>query len=269
MKKWILGVCLALALPVQAAVVTKEVGYTTDDKAVTLKGYVAYDDSIKGKRPAVLVVHEWWGHNAYARKRAEMLAELGYIAMAVDMYGDGKQAHHPEEAQKFSSEIANNMELGMARFLAALDLIREQPQTDKAHIGAIGYCFGGAVVLQMAREGVKLDGVVSFHGSLGTTRPAQPHGVKANIMVAHGGADPFVTPEQLTGFIKEMEGAGANYKFITYGGAEHSFTNPDADEYGARFKLPLKYNKRADAESWADMQQFFKEVFSEQSASKQ
>lgn len=245
-----------------AALVTKEVSYTAGD-ATTLKGYVAYDDSFKGKRPAVLVVHEWWGHNAYARKRAEMLAGLGYVALAVDMYGDGKQAHHPEEAQKFSSEIANNMDLGKARFMAALELIKKETMTDAAHIGAIGYCFGGAVVLQMAREGVDLDGVVSFHGSLGTTRPAQLNGVKANILVAHGGADPFVTPEQLTGFIAEMEGAAANYKFIIYGGAQHSFTNPEADEFGAKFKLPLKYNKQADAESWADMQGFFKEVFSD------
>jgi dienelactone hydrolase len=192
-----------------------------------------------------------------------MLAGLGYVALAVDMYGDGKQAHHPEEAQKFSSEIANNMELGKARFMAAMELIKKEPMTDAAHIGAIGYCFGGAVVLQMARDGVPLDGVVSFHGSLGTTHLAQAGAVKANIMVAHGGADPFVAPEQITGFMKEMESASAHYKFIVYSGAVHSFTNPDADEYGVKFKLPLKYNKQADEESWGDMQRFFKEAFSD------
>lgn len=261
MKKILCALTLLLAgTSAHAALITKEVSYSTGD-ATTLKGYVAYDDSFKGKRPAVLVVHEWWGHNAYARKRAEMLAGLGYVALAVDMYGDGKQAHHPEEAQKFSSEIANNMDLGRARFKAAVELVKREPMTDGAHIGAIGYCFGGAVVLQMARDGVPLDGVVSFHGSLGTAQPAQPGAVKAKIMVAHGGADPFVTPEQLTSFIKEMEGAAASYKFIVYSGAQHSFTNPEADEFGAKFKLPLKYNKQADEESWADMQRFFKEAF--------
>jgi dienelactone hydrolase len=261
MKRFFIAVSLLLsASQLHAALVAKEVSYTTGD-ATTLKGYLAYDDKFKGKRPAVLVVHEWWGHNSYARKRAEMLAGLGYVALAVDMYGDGKQAHHPDEAQKFSSEIANNMELGKARFMTAMELIKKEPMTDASRIGAIGYCFGGAVVLQMAREGVDLDGVVSFHGSLGTSRPAQVGAVKSRIMVAHGGADPFVAPEQLTGFMKEMEGAGAHYKFIIYSGAQHSFTNPDADEYGAQFKLPLKYNKQADVESWADMQKFFKEVF--------
>ncbi len=243
-----------------AALVTKEVDYTTGD-ATMLKGYVVYDDSFKGKRPAVLVVHEWWGHNAYARKRADMLAGLGYVALAVDMYGDGKQAHHPEEAQSFSSEIANNMNLGKARFMAALELIQKEPMTDDTRIGAIGYCFGGAVVLQMAREGVDLEGVVSFHGSLGTRSPAQKGGVKANILVAHGGADPFVTTEQVGDFVKEMEAADARYKFIIYSGAQHSFTNPEADAFGAKFKLPLKYNKQADHESWGDMQRFFKGVF--------
>ena len=169
-------VCILMLLfagsAAHAALVTKEVSYTASD-ATALKGYVVYDDSFKGKRPAVLVVHEWWGHNAYARKRADMLAGLGYVALAVDMYGDGKQAHHPEEAQTFSSEIANNMELGKARFMAALALIKQEPMADDTRVGAIGYCFGGAVVLQMAREGVDLEGVVSFHGSLASRSPAQ------------------------------------------------------------------------------------------------
>ncbi len=261
MKKMLCALTLLFATSAaHAALVSKEVDYTTGD-ATTLKGYVVYDDNFKGKRPAVLVVHEWWGHNAYARKRADMLAKLGYVALAVDMYGDGKQAHHPEEAQKFSSEIANNMSLGKACFMAALELIKKELMTDDTRIGAIGYCFGGAVVLQMAREGVPLEGVVSFHGSLGTTHPAKLNGVKAHILVAHGGADQFTTPEQRNGFIAEMEGAKANYKFIIYSGAEHSFTNPEADAFGAKFKLPLKYSKQADHESWADMQRFFKEVF--------
>jgi len=252
---------LGLALPLRAEIITEEVNYQAD--GTTLKGYLAYDNSIKGKRPGVLVVHEWWGHNEYARKRARMLAELGYVAMAVDMYGDGKQAAHPEDAQKFSSEIANNMELGKQRFEAAMQVLQSKPETDPRSIAAIGYCFGGAVVLQMAREGLDLDAVVSFHGSLGTPKPAQPGAVKAKVMVAHGGEDPFVKPEQITGFIAEMNQAGADYRFNIYSGAKHSFTNPDADKYGAEFKLPLKYNPQADEDSWRDMQVFLQQAFAD------
>ncbi len=244
-----------------AALHTEEVTYKAGD--TELKGYLAYDNSIKGKRPGVLVVHEWWGHNTYARKRAEMLAQLGYIALAVDMYGDGKQASHPQDAQKFSSEISNNMELGKQRFTAALELLKHQRQTQANDIAAIGYCFGGAVVLQMAREGLPLDAVASFHGSLGTSSPAQAGKVNAKIMVAHGGADPFIKPEQITGFIDEMNNASANYRLHIYSGASHSFTNPDADKFGEQFKLPLRYNKQADEESWSEMQHFLKNAFAD------
>ncbi len=210
----------------------------------TLKGFIAYDDAQKGKRPGVLVVHEWWGHNDYARERARQLAKLGYVALAVDMYGDGKQANHPDDAQKFSSEIAQNMALGKARFIAAMAALKNINATDEDKIAAIGYCFGGAVVLQMAREGIDLDGVVSFHGSLGTPNPAQPGTVKA-----------------ITGFIDEMNNAGADYQFEIYGGAKHSFTNPGANKVGVKFGLPLEYNKQADAASWSEMQRFFDRIF--------
>ncbi len=243
----------------QAKVIGEEVSYQAN--GTTLKGYLAYDKAVKGKRPGVLVVHEWWGHNEYARKRADMLAELGYVALAVDMYGAGKQASHPEDAQKFSSEIANNMALGRQRFEAAMELLKKQPTTNGSDIAAIGYCFGGAVVLQMAREGLDLDAVVSFHGSLGTTQPAQPGVVKAKILVAHGGADPFIKPEQITGFFAEMNQAEADYRFIAYSGAQHSFTNPDADVFGVKFNLPLKYNKQADQESWQAMQAHLEKAF--------
>ena len=253
--------CLGLVTSAQARVIGEEISYQSD--GTTLKGYLAYDNESNNKRPGVLVVHEWWGHNEYARKRARMLAELGYVALAVDMYGDGKQASHPEDAQKFSSEIANNMPLGRARFEAAMAVLKGHKATDTSDIAAIGYCFGGAVVLQMAREGLDLDAVVSFHGSLGTSKPAQPNTVKAKAMVAHGAADPFVKPEQITGFMDEMNQAGVDYRFTAYGGAVHSFTNPDANKFGEKFNLPLKYNKQADEDSWRDMQIFLKQAFAD------
>lgn len=247
-------------LPAAQAVV---IGETIEYKAggVMLKGYVAYDDRYSGPRPGVLVVHEWWGLNDYARKRADMLAQLGYVAFAIDMYGQGRQADHPEQANQFSSVIARNLPLAKARFMAGLEQLQLHALTDPRQLAAIGYCFGGAVVLQMAREGVDLDAVVSFHGSLGTTNAAQPGMVKARILVAHGADDPFVPAEQLQQFRQEMMRAGANFSVQIYPGAKHSFTNPAADDYGRKFQLPLAYNEQADKASWQDMQQLFSEVF--------
>ncbi len=260
MRKWMLALLLILAAGAsQAALVEQVVDYQSG--GVLLKGFLAFDDAIKESHPGVLVVHEWWGHNEYARERARMLARLGYVALAVDMYGEGKQAAHPEDAQRFSSEIRQNMAMGKARFLAAMEVLKNHQAVDPEHIAAIGYCFGGAIVLQMAREGIDLDAVVSFHGSLVTAQPVQPVSVKARVLVAHGGADPFVPEEHITGFIDEMNKAGADYKFIVYGRASHSFTNPSADDYGARFNLPLKYDWQADQDSWRDMRIFLDQVF--------
>jgi dienelactone hydrolase len=227
----------------------------------TMKGYLAYDDARSGKRPGILVVHEWWGQNDYAKKRARMLAELGYVALAVDMYGEGKTAQHPDDAAKFSGEIRNNMDLGRERFLSAKKVLQGNRFTDPDRIGAIGYCFGGSVVLQMARDGVDLGGVASFHGGLTTTSPAKPGAVKAKVLVLTGGDDKFVPPEQVEGFEKEMKAARADFRVISYPGALHSFTNPDADENAKTFNMPIGYNADADAKSWAEMQKFFKEVF--------
>lgn len=244
----------------QAAIHTEEISYS--DGATTLKGYLAYDDASKTPRPGVLVVHEWWGHNDYARKRAKMLAEMGYVALALDMYGDGKQAAHPDEAGKFSGEIAQNSALGKTRFLAALETLKKQPQTDAKRIAAIGYCFGGGVVLQMAREGVDLAGVASFHGSLGTTRPAEAGKVKAQIAVYYGESDPFSPKEEVEKFKAEMSQAQVNVRYKAYPNVLHSFTNPDADSYGEKFKMPLRYNAEADKDSWADLKSFLGSVFS-------
>jgi len=227
----------------------------------TLKGYIAYDDAFKGKRPAVLVVHEWWGHNEYARKRARMLAELGYTALAVDMYGDGKQAHHPDEAGKFATEVSKNMPMAKARFEAGMKLLRKEKTVDASKMAAIGYCFGGGVVLNMARLGEDLKGVVSFHGSLGTDSPAQPGQIKARIVSFSGEADPMIGADSVAAFKREMDNAGADYRVVTYPGAQHAFTNPEADELGKKFKMPLAYNVEADQDSWQQATVFLREVF--------
>ena len=242
-----------------AAVQGKEVTY--NDGAQQLKGYIAYDDAVSGKRPGVLVVHEWWGHNEYARKRARMLAELGYVALAVDMYGDGKQADHPDQAGQFAAEVQKHMDVGRSRFAAAMKVLKAHPLTEPEKIAAIGYCFGGGIVLQMARFGLDLKGVVSFHGSLGTAAPAEKGKIKAAVLVCHGGDDSFTTPEQITAFMQEMMQAGVLLRFNSYPGARHAFTNPEADSLGTRFSLPLAYNADADRESWQDMQCFLKQIF--------
>ncbi len=242
---------------------SKIVGEPVEYKAngTTLGGYIAYDDSIKGQRPGVLIVHEWWGHNDYVRKRADMLAGLGYTALAVDMYGDGKKADHPDDANKFMTEVMNNMGVGEKRFNAALELLKQQKTVNPDDIAAIGYCFGGAIVLHMARTGADLDGVVSFHGDLHSMHTAAPGTIKTQIVVITGGDDPFVPQDQVDAFKKEMDAAKADYELIILPGVKHSFTNPDADKYGKQYNLPLQYNKEADDKSWAEMQEFLKEVF--------
>jgi len=252
---------LALALGSTAAlaeVKTEAVQYQDGDQV--LNGFIAYDDAVTDKRPGVLVVHEWWGHNEYARRRARMLAELGYAALAVDMYGDGKTAAHPEDAGKFSGELMKNAETTKARFLAALEYLKAQPQTDPARVAAIGYCMGGGVVLNMARAGMDLKGVASFHGSLGAIIKAEPGGVKARLLVLHGADDTFVPAEAIAAFKQEMADAKADLTFVAYPGAKHSFTNPDADEYAKKFGMPIAYNAEADKLSWEQLVTFLADV---------
>ncbi len=243
----------------EAKLHAEEVDYTAN--GVVLKGYLAYDERVAGPRPGVLVVHEWWGHNEYTRKRARMLAEMGYTALAVDMYGDGKNTQHPADAGKFMNAVMQNMSAAEARFNAGLDLLKSHATTDPEKVAAIGYCFGGGVVLHMARIGTDLDGVVSFHGSLSSMKPAEPGMVKARILACHGAEDPFEPPEVVQKFKQEMDAAGADYRFVAYPGAVHSFTNPAADSIGKKFDLPLAYNAEADRHSWDEMKKFFGEIF--------
>jgi len=250
---------MAGAAAAEPRILGKAVDYSA--QGVVMKGYLAYDESITGKRPGVLVVHEWWGLNDYARKRARMLAELGYTALAVDMYGDGKQAMHPDDAKAFSSELMKNFDVGKARFVAAMEFLKQQASVDPSRIAAIGYCMGGGVVLHMARQGVELKGVASFHGSLTAVKPAQSGVIKAKILVLNGGADKFITPEQIEAFKQEMKAAGADFQFISYPGALHSFTNPEATELGKKFDMPVAYNAKADKESWDEMKNFLSTIF--------
>jgi dienelactone hydrolase len=192
-----------------------------------------------------------------------MLAELGYTALAMDMYGEGKQAMHPDDAKKSSSELMRNFDDAKARFMAAMEFLKQQPSVDPTRIAAIGYCMGGGVVLNMARQGVGLRGVASFHGSLTAVKPAQPGGVKAKVLVLHGGDDKFIPPEQIEAFKQEMKSAGVDFQFISYPGAVHSFTDPDADELGKKYNMPIAYNADADKKSWDELKGFLKKIFPE------
>jgi len=257
---WRLGLALAAALltqgPPHARVQTREVEYRAGD--TPLKGFMAWNDAVPGKRPGVLVVHEWWGLNQHARNQARRLAEAGYVGFALDMFGNGRVTTHPKDAQAFVAEVTKDPAVLAARFTAALDLLKKDPRVDTTRLAAIGYCFGGGVVLGMARAGVNLAAVVSFHGALATQTPAQPGKVKARILVLAGGADPFVPPEQVEGFKREMQAVGARFEVVSYPGAKHGFTNPDAGTYGME---QLAYDSTADRQSWAAMLKLFREVF--------
>lgn len=239
----------------------KEENITYSGDSVTMNGYVVYDENSDKKRPAVLVVPEWWGLNDYPKMRARELAKLGYIAMAIDVYGDGKIAETPDSAGKFAGPFYANPEKAKARIDAAIAKLKTYSQTDEANIAAIGYCFGGGVLLNTVRLGdADLKGIVSFHGSLNGT-PAVKDLLKAKILVCHGGADSFVPQPEVDKFKKQMDSIGAVYTFKVYEGATHAFTNPGADEKAAKFKMPIKYNPAADSASWNDMKVFFGDLF--------
>ena len=238
---------------------TEEVFY--HGGGVALKGYLAWDDTATAPRPGVLVVHEWWGQNEYVRMRARKLAELGYVALAIDMYGEGKLADHPQDAGQFAGDVMANLDTARKRFEAALNCLNQRPEKDPGKTAAIGYCFGGGVVLHMARLGVDLRGVASFHGSLDAKATAKPGVVKARVLVCNGADDIFVTAEAIQRFKQEMENAGVDYDFISYPGARHAFTNPEATAAGEKFGLPIAYQKEADEASWQALKEFLVEVF--------
>jgi dienelactone hydrolase len=257
MKAMIVGLFMAFfSVAAQSAVQTKAVEYLDGDTSLT--GYLYWDDAIEGPRPGVLVIHEWWGLNDYAKKRARMLAELGLVAFAADMYGDGRVTDKPDQARTWMQEVTADVEGWRERALLGLEQLKASGLVAGDSLAAIGYCFGGATVLQMSYANAPVKGVVSFHGSL----PAAPEETKGKIgprvLVLHGYADEWIGPDIVANFRAKLEAAGADWEMNSYGGVRHGFTNPDAGQYGID---NLVYDKQADERSWVRMQEFFAEMF--------
>jgi dienelactone hydrolase len=240
-------------------ILTNRIEY--DVAGASHQGYLAYDDEIVGPRPGVMIVHEWWGLNDYIVRRAHMIAELGYVALAIDMFGGGRVAETPDEAGKLMNGVLNDMESGTAALEAGYRLLQSQPGVDPDRTAAIGYCFGGAMVLHMARIGMPLAAVASFHGALGSFHTAEPGSIKPSILVCHGAADSMVSMDDLDAFKREMDQAGADYEVLLLDGARHGFSNPQADVNAEKYGIDLGYQQNADSKSWAAMQALFERVF--------
>jgi len=225
----------------------------------SLQGHLAYDAD-RGPSPGIMVIHEWWGLDDYIKERAEQLAELGYSALAIDMYGNGKTADNPNDAGALMNAVLEDMDSGTARLKAGYDALRGHASSN-GHTAAIGYCFGGAMVLHMARIGMDLDAVVSFHGALGSFHKPGPGEVKAKVLVCHGAADEFIPEDDINNLHEEMTSAGADYQFVAYEGALHGFTSKEATSNGQKYGLPLGYDENADRQSWQAMLDLFAKVF--------
>lgn len=241
----------------EPAIKEENITYSVGNKE--FKGFIAYDQSITGKRPAVLVVHEWWGLTDYPKARAIQLAKMGYIAFAVDLFGEGKIAANPTEAQALTAPFYADPQLAKTQLDAAIAKIKQYEQTDPTTIFAIGYCFGGSMVLNSAKLGSELKAVVSFHGGLKGV-PANKDLLKAKILVCHGGNDKFVSEEEVNTFKHQLDSIGADYKFIVFPNATHAYSNPASTATGKKFNMPIEYNKRADQNSWTDMKLFFESL---------
>ena len=258
-KELFVPLLVALLMPVcgvTAAVVTEEIRYLDGD--TELQGHIYYDDSFAEKRPGVLVVHEWWGLDDYAKRRATMLAELGYVAFAADMYGVGKVTEHPDQAQEWMMVNASNVDGWRARANLALQQLASHEKSDSNLLAAIGYCFGGATVMQLAYTGAPVKGVASFHGSLPLPKEDEHPPIDGRVLILHGDSDPFIERDHVEKFKAALTAENADWEMVSYGGVLHSFTNPGADQHG----MPaLKYDAQADRRSWARLQQFFTEIF--------
>ena len=240
----------------EAKVVTKTIAYPHDGK--TMQGYLAYDDAKGGARPGVLVIHEWWGLNDYTRSRTRQLAEMGYVAFAADMFGDGKTTRDPKEAQAMASAAGQPAGALAAKSKAGLDVLAKQPQVDPKRIAAIGFCFGGTTVLQLAYSGEDLKGAVTFHGGLVVPDETQAKQIKTTLLILHGAEDTFIKPETIDGMRRTLDANKVDWYMVTYAHAVHAFTNPDADS----FKIPgIGYNEKAARRSWDEMERFFKVQF--------
>jgi dienelactone hydrolase len=247
---------LVMTANAHAAIKKEPVSYQAGE--TTMKGFVVYDDAVQGKRPGIVMVPEWWGITKHIDNEAQKFAQQGYTAFIADMYGDAKTADNPKDAGALASSVMKDPKVMEARFNAARTQLAGHPTVDPSRIGAVGYCFGGAVVLNMARAGADLAAVVGFHASLGLNTPAPaPGGVKAKILVLNGADDPFVKREEYEVFKKDLDAAQADYRIIEYPGAVHAFTNPEATELGQKFNLPLRYDAQVDREAKAEASKFF------------
>ncbi len=247
---------LGVATNVEAKVIGTTVPYVHN--GVELTGYLSYDDFSDGKRPGVLIVHEWWGLNDYVRRRADQMASMGYVAFAVDMYGKGKVTQSADEASALTQAVKSDIGLWRQRAMAGLDVLKKDHRTDAARIAAIGYCFGGATVQQLAYAGAPVQGIVSFHGGFVIPSPDDAKAVKAKVLICHGAADTHSPPQAMQDYIAAMDKAGLDWQMAIFGGAKHAFTNPQADKEGIE---GVGYSKSADDRSWKYMKDFFNEIF--------
>jgi dienelactone hydrolase len=262
MKMPLIAALLALSIASPALAAIKEESVTYKDGETTMKGFIVYDDASQGKRPGVIIVHEWWGITNHIHAEARRMASWGYTAFIADMYGDARTADNPKDAGALSGAVRKQPAVMQARFDAAMATLAKHPTVDASKIGAMGFCFGGSVVLDMARVGTDLKGVAAFHAGLGAAGAhAEPGKVKAKLLVQNGADDPFIKPDSVEAFKKEMDAAKVDYHYISYPGAVHAFTNPEATALGKKFNLPIAYNADADAKSTAEAKTFFIEVF--------
>jgi dienelactone hydrolase len=246
---------LVVAASAEAEVKTKTITYKHGD--LECRGFLAWDDAAEGKRPGVLVIHEWWGLNDYARGRAEQLAKLGFVAFAADIYGEGKVAEHPKEAGEMATKVRNNIADWRQRAQEALATLKKQPQCDPHRVAAIGYCFGGSTALELAYSGADLKAVATFHAALPTPSDEDAKNIKARLLICNGGADTFIPEKAIKAFREALDGAVVKYDFQSYVGARHSFTVPGADKHG---NPGMKYDKTADEDSWKRMKDLFEET---------
>jgi dienelactone hydrolase len=255
--KYLMPLFLALAgaFSAHGKIVTQTVEY--QQGGVTLEGYLAYDDSITGARPGVLVVHQWLGLTAYEKHRAEMLAQLGYVAFCADIYGKDARPKNVQEAGAQAGKYKSDRTLLRARVNAGLDVLKKNELVDPKRVAAIGYCFGGTTVIELARSGAELNGVVSFHGGLDSPTPTDGKNIKCKVLALAGADDPFQKPEDLTAFESEMRDSKVDWQIVFFGGAVHAFTQPDPGFVNAG----AKYNEKADRRSWQNMKDFFAEIF--------
>lgn len=258
MRMIVVAALCAMAVVANARAEIKEEPITYSDGTTTMKGFVVYDDAVKTKRPGIILVHEWWGTTPHVHNEAKKFAQQGYTAFIADMYGDAKTADNPKDAGALAGSVMKDQAVMKSRFNAAREQLAKQATVNPQRIGAVGYCFGGAVVLNMARSGADLAAVAGFHASLGLNTPAPAPGtVKAKILILNGADDPFVKREQYDTLKKDLDAAKADYRIVEYPGAVHAFTNPEATELGKKFNLPLKYDAKVDQESKAEATKFF------------